>query len=288
VLDGTQLEVSGVPTAVAQSWFFRRTAAQAFLPARVLARYATTFDYPGRRFRLDRSGRQGKGIEVRSPVSNDERFARVEAVVAGERYGMLLDTGASHCMVSNALMERWASAHPDWPVLPAALGTANMATTAVDRGARMISVPELDIDGVTVRNVSFVTRPEGSFEEGFAPMMTEPIVGAIAGNVLELFRLTIDYDLGVTYFDPADVTVPVAFAAPFSIDADDNTFRVLDVLPGLPLREGDRLMAIDGAPVPDDFAQLWQRLTNLSPSTIQVTLQRDNVRTTQAVDLIQI
>ncbi|MGH7461405.1 MAG: hypothetical protein ACREMA_10295, partial [Longimicrobiales bacterium] len=108
----------------------------------------------------------------------------------GVKYGFLLDTGASFTMVSDALLKTWGSEHPDWPRHAGAFGEAatlggqTLETMFVPRG--LWQSQQLAEFGVT-------SQREGTFERYMSRMMTAPIVGALAGNVLKHFRVELDY-----------------------------------------------------------------------------------------------
>ncbi|MFD1731489.1 aspartyl protease family protein [Deinococcus malanensis] len=120
-------------------------------------------------------------------------FVRVELEIMGERLGFLLDTGASYSMISEAVWQRWHAAHSHWPTTRGAYGYAQMTGSADEGELGMIRVPEATLGDIRLSNPGFVTRPEGVFERYMSSMMTAPIVGALAGNVLRHLCLTIDY-----------------------------------------------------------------------------------------------
>lgn len=50
-----------------------------------------------------------------------------------------------------------------------------------------------------IREFGVVSQQEGVFERGMSRMMTDPIVGALGGNVLKHFRIELDYAKQVLY-----------------------------------------------------------------------------------------
>ncbi|MGH7472006.1 MAG: hypothetical protein ACRENP_28980 [Longimicrobiales bacterium] len=165
--------------------------AEGMLPGHVLARYHVVFDYPKATFTLARPGvLTPQGDPSPMPVSKQQGFPRTELEVNGVKHGFLLDTGASFTMVSDALLKTWGREHPDWPRHPGAFGEAatlggqTLETMFVPRGVWQSH--QLEEFGVT-------SQREGTFERYMSGMMTAPIVGALAGNVLKHFRLELDY-----------------------------------------------------------------------------------------------
>src|SRR5206468_4127149 len=121
----------------------------------------------------------------------------------------------------------WRAAFPFAPLAALALGTANMGHAGADTGQLMLRLPELRIGGVVVHNPSVVSRAAGTFTSYMTPMMSAPIVGALAGNVLQHLRIDIDYANEETHISPADVVVPRQFVAPFNVAGFGTSARVL-------------------------------------------------------------
>jgi hypothetical protein len=201
--------VGGMPLDLAQTDAFVVLEEGAFkreyglISGHILARYRVTFDYPHQQFMLAAPGAfVSLGKAFNTPVHQKSSFPRIEVVIDGQRYGMLLDTGASCTMISSTLLEKWAARHPDWPVASGgAVGTANMGIRAVDEGVFMLRIADLQFGPFHLQGICAVSRPTGTFEQWLSQWTTEPVVGALAGNVLKLFRVEIDYTSGITYFE---------------------------------------------------------------------------------------
>lgn len=283
------IDVSVTPTAVAPSTMFDRTDAKAFLPAKVLAQHHVVFDYPARRFSIvDQTS--SSGVPVPTPIAEESKLPRVEVEVAGQRVGMLLDTGASHTMVSEAVFDTWRTSHRDWPIVEAALGTANMGSAGADGHRRMMRIPEMRIGELTIVNVSVVTRPPGTFETYMSSMMTAPIVGALGGNVLSHFRIEIDYTRQRSYFEPDNVRIRPSYVTPIVLMKTREGVRILETTPdassaGL---AGSLLVAVDGESVGRSFADAAARLRSDAPGSLLVTVQTDGGQRDIDLTLVEI
>jgi len=161
------------------------------LPGHVLAKYHVVFDYPKAKFTIARAGAlESKGTALPMPVHPRSGFPRTEIEVDGKTYGVLLDTGASFTMVSEVLLKSLGEVHPDWPRHPGAYGEAatlggmTLETMFIPRG--LWGTNQLTEFGV-------VSQRQGTFETYMSRMMTAPIVGSLAGNVLKRFRVDLDY-----------------------------------------------------------------------------------------------
>jgi predicted aspartyl protease len=165
--------------------------AEGMLPGHVLSRYHVVFDYPNATFTLARPGvLTPKGDASPMPVAQRSGFPRTEIEVNGEKHGFLLDTGASFTMVSDALLKKWGSDHPDWPRHPGAYGEA---ATLGGQTLETMFLPGGAWQSHKLGEFGVTSQREGTFERYMSQMMAAPIVGSLAGNVLKRFRVELDY-----------------------------------------------------------------------------------------------
>jgi predicted aspartyl protease len=266
-LDTLSLDVSSAPAAHGIGGVFvilgsQRIApgidAEAFLPARVLMRYHAVFDYPARTFTLAMPGvLPPQGERVPASINTETGFLRIELTIDGRPYGFLLDTGAAYTMLSRELLEKWAAAHQDWPRLTGAVAEANMLDDQTDVDALLLRLPHVQWGSIEMRNVGTVSRRPGTFETYMTRLMSGPVVGAIAGNVLRTLRVDIDYPNGAAYIEKVrevDSHDLDSVGLVLGI-ANDGTYRVTgiarqdnhDVIEGM--RSGDQLISVDGMAV---------------------------------------
>lgn len=165
--------------------------ADGMFPAQLLAQYHVVLDYPKGTFTLARPGvLTPKGDALPMPVSKQSGFPRTEIEVAGVTYGFLIDTGASFTMVSEVLLKSWGRDHQDWPRHPGAVGEA---ATLGGQTLETMFLPGGRWGAYQLQQFGVVSQHEGTFERYMSSMMTAPIVGSLAGNVLKRFRLELDY-----------------------------------------------------------------------------------------------
>lgn len=168
--------------------------AEAFIPAHVLMRYHVVFDYPAHSLTLALANSlQPRGVAIPASIQPETGFPRVELEIAGRSYGFLLDTGAAYTMISEALLEGIETAQ-------GAVGYANMSGSPYEVEAKLARL-DVQFGGFSLRRIGVVSRKIGVFERWMSPMMTAPIVGALAGNVLKAFRLEIDYANQTVYLE---------------------------------------------------------------------------------------
>lgn len=184
-----------------------------------------TWDYPARRLVLEDAGwkapsaahRAQIGFRPASAGSPAFHMPRITVRVDGRDLDLLLDTGATGyptrvalaaqsapapvngaratSFVTTSTLDAWRAAHPDWTVVE------NADDLLAPRlRARAIRVPEIEIAGWKTGPVWFTERPDEAFREMMSSMTDRPVEGALGGNALAAFRVTIDYPGAAAYF----------------------------------------------------------------------------------------
>jgi hypothetical protein len=281
------LNLSDVRTLVtvgSKGEFTPGSGAEGFVPARLLRKYEVVFDYPARQFTMAQPGAlKPRSVPVPSPIAAKSGFPRIELTVDGEKYGFLLDTGAAYTMISQTLIDKWQTVHPDWPRCVGAVGAANMIGGAFDVKAGMLRLPEMKWGTFELRGVGVVSRPPGTFEKWMSHMMTAPIVGSIAGNVLRAFRIEIDYPHGVTYLEKGTDVGPESLnTVGVVIGAHPDAGYTVDgvaqcsgknVVEGV--RAGDKLISINDWTVTGPLADVLHELQGTRGELKNLVVERD-------------
>lgn len=246
--------------------------AEGLIGASLLAQYHVIFDYPHHQFTLATPGTlTPQGTPLATPIHPESGFPRLEVQIDGQTYGMLLDTGASHTMISRRLLDALAAAHPAWPRANGAVGTANMGNEQVDTKKLMMRLAKYTWGPYPLADVSVVSRDPGVFEERMSRWMVGPIVGALGGNLLRCFRVEIDYAGQTTYLE--QYTTPAAHDMDLVgltlLPKMDGSYRVLEIATGgnapevgEQIQAGDILLHVD-----------QQEMTGLSLSLAVDTLR---------------
>ncbi|MFN0008121.1 MAG: aspartyl protease family protein [Planctomycetota bacterium] len=270
---------------------------EGFLPGHVLARHHVVFDYPGGRFTMGRPGTMKPlGEPVPSPIGSKSGFPRIEIGVGGTKQGFLLDTGASFTMISITELERWRAADANLPTMTGAVAEANMVGGPMETDALLMRVPELAWGPHSLRGVAAVSRPNGTFEKWMSSMMTDPIVGAIGGNVLRHFRVEIDYASGTTYLqaNTADFATVLDGIGLVLGETAEGAHRVdaLALVEGKPVCDGvevgDLLRALDGRSLEGLAHRPVIELLRGKPGTPRtLTLERDGAAIERVVSSVR-
>lgn len=184
-----------------------------------------TWDYPARRLTLEDAGwkapsaahRAPLGFKPASDASPAFHMPRITVRIDGRDLDLLLDTGATGyptrvalaaqpapapvngaratSFITTSTLDAWHAAHPDWTVV----GNADDLLAPRLR-ARAIRVPQVEIAGWTVGPVWFTERPDPAFRTMMSSMTDRPVEGALGGNALAAFRMTLDYPGAAAYF----------------------------------------------------------------------------------------
>lgn len=141
-------------------------------------------------------------------------FARITVRIDGKPVDLLLDTGATTTLTAAALasigdklpatraasfvadsqFQTWRKAHPEWRVI-------ENAQVGSKTPVAIIEVPEVEIAGARIGPVWFNWRSDRAFHDYMSKMMDKQVEGAIGGNALRHFAMTIDYPGAAVYFD---------------------------------------------------------------------------------------
>lgn len=178
-----------------------------------------TWDYPREKLLLEGEDWRADPSATRVPLGFKQdaggkratNFPRITIRVDGKPIDVLLDTGATTVlgadamkaladgqpaeratsMIADSTFKAWREAHPDWRVIEKAQSFS---------GAAMIEVPEVEIAGARVGPVWFTWRADANFREYMSGMMDAQVEGAIGGNALRHFTMTVDYPGAAAYF----------------------------------------------------------------------------------------
>ncbi|MGN6478577.1 hypothetical protein [Luteibacter sp.] len=199
-----------------------------------LSRGIWTFDYPAHRLTLEdatwKHDAKARAVPLGFPTKPngdlEAPYPRIAISVEGESFDLLLDTGATAhptatgkklmgtpvaqngyaatSYITSSVMNRWHAAHPDWPLVDDADDLFGQG-----RATRAIRVPSITLQGWSVGPVWFTERADKAFSmQGLSAYMDKQVHGALGGNVLSSFRMTIDYAHRTAWLLCADCQLP--------------------------------------------------------------------------------
>ncbi len=239
------------------------TAAVGALPVHMLRNYHVVFDYPGRQLTVAQAGALAPEGQVVKTYIGKSGMPVVTLKVEGAPHDFLLDTGGRFCMISAALLQSWSKAHQDWPRVPGAFGPANMLMGSIEPRLEMMRIGTLQWGPFKLHDIGAVSRPAGIYEKWMSKIAGKPVVGSVGGNLLQAFRVDIDYPKGQVYLKraPGIEDKPIDMVG-VTLEPQAGGYVIAAKIPELrQLRVGDRLLGVDGRDVA--HASLAQTMTAL-------------------------
>jgi len=187
-----------------------RLRVEATLPAGVLQHYQVVFDYLAHTLTLARVGSlEPSGVAVPFHLSSETGLASVDASIDGQRYSLTIDNGSAYTWIRQSTVQGWLRTHPDWELGVGAVGPANMMMSgdSAETNGILVRVPEIAVGDLTLTHVGALGAgsmrgvPGGAaLFDWYSAKNAVPVVGWIGGNVLQRYRLTVDYNSHVMYF----------------------------------------------------------------------------------------
>ena len=217
----------------------------------ILAAHALDIDYAGRRFRLLRSGRMPfRGATAPLGISAARNIYESAITLGGHRVRpMVVDTGdgASVSVTKSA----WDAHAP--------AGLPATSTIAYGLAGEQVSglaiVPDIRMGTLTARNVEVRIEPADGFSQSIGT------AGRIGSGLLQHYRVLLDPKAGRMILRPGPTadTPPPRSTSGLLLGILPDRLRVLHVMRGGPAaaagwKDGDTICAIDGTPVPADYA----------------------------------
>ena len=206
---------------------------------------------------------------------------QVPSQIEGKKHNLALDVGSSISFLSRELFDNLAKAHPEWPRMSGAVGSANMWGAPEETQWPVMTVGRVQYGPLFLTDVPMVAMAKTTLDllEKRAGTTT---VGVIGSNALLNYRVGIDYahttvyfDLGRTYKFP-DFDVVGLVLRP----EGDGRFTILGVadFEGQPsvegVQAGDRLVAVNGLPVEGlTMGQVWSMLGGTPGQERQLTVE---------------
>lgn len=289
-LGGMPLDVEGVKTRVhARAFVQPGIHAEANLPASVWRRACVVLDYPARLLTVARPGvLQPRGAAIPCRVHPETGLFMITAVADGEAIPLGVDNGSAGTWVSDTLITAWTDRHPDWPRATGAVGSANFFGFPFESQGTLLSLPELGLGSLRVREVGLLGLDQGLFD-WYSAKSAGPVLGFLGANVLRGFRLEIDFPNQMTYWeagspvDPGDFDIVGLTVRPGA----DSTFAVAGVVTrnGQPVvdgvQPGDRIVRIDSLDTSQaTMGAVVDALRGTPESTRMLVLEREGKRVT--------
>jgi hypothetical protein len=243
------------------------------LPASILRHYDVLIDFPGRKFSIGTPGTiHFRGPSGKVQVNAENGLIQIPSQIENKKYNLALDFGASISFLSEDVFDKLAAAHPDWPHLTGAVGSANMWGADPETKWKVMRVDRLQYGPLFLANLVVVDMPK-DWTDFFVKRAGMPTAGLLGSNALLNYRIGLDYAHSTVYFEFGrtfnfpDFDVIGLTLRP----EDDGRFTILGVAdfdgkPSVPLgsdgvQPGDHLVAVNDIPVRGStMGQVWNML----------------------------
>jgi len=178
-----------------------------------------TLDYPGHIMQVRPIGdlpnvpekhKTSLGFARDNVGLRENNLPTIRVVIGGESFWMLLNTGATAILTDEAVktlgdkrppiramsfiiqsqFDAWKTKHK-WRVVE----------NAEKKGAPIIEVPKITIGGYEVGPVWFMARPDEYYRVTVSRSVDRTVAGAVGGNALRFFRVTLDYPESTALFE---------------------------------------------------------------------------------------
>jgi hypothetical protein len=257
------------------------------LPSSILRYYDVLIDFPGRKFSIGVPGTiHFRGPSSKVQVNAENGLIQVPSQIENKKYNLALDIGASISFLSEELFDKLAAAHPDWPHMTGAVGSANMWGLDEEPKWKLMRVDRVQYGPLFLASVAVVDFPKDRMDY-FAKRAGIATAGLLGSNALLNYRIGLDYAHSTVYFEFGrmfnfpDFDVIGLTLRP----EDDGRFAILGVAdfegkPSVPqgadgVQPGDHLVAVDGIPVlGSTMGQVWKMLGGTPGQERKLTIER--------------
>ncbi len=257
------------------------------LPSSILRNYDVLIDFPQRKFSIGTPGTiHFRGPSGKVPINAENGLIQVPSQIENKKYNLALDVGACMSFLSEELFDKLAMAHPDWPHMTGAVGSANMWGLDEETKWKVMRMDRVQYGPLFLANIVVVDFPKDRMDF-FAKRAGLPTAGLLGSNALLNYRIGLDYAHSTVYFEFGrtfnfpDFDVIGLILRP----EDDGLFTILGVAdferkPSLPpgpngVQPGDHLVAVDGIPVRGStMGQVWNMLGGTPGQERQLTIER--------------
>jgi hypothetical protein len=262
-------------------------SAEINLPSSVLRHYDVLIDFPGHKFSIGPPGTiHFRGPSGKVEVNPQNGLIQIPSKIENKKYNLALDVGSCISFLSEDVFDRLAAAHPDWPHMNGAVGSANMWGLDEEPEWKLMRLDRLQYGPLFLANVAVVEFPKDRMDF-FSRRAGVTTAGLLGSNLLINYRVGLDYahstvffDIGRTFTFPDFDVIGVVLRP-----EDDGRYQILGVAdfegkPSVPpgadgVQPGDHLLAVGDIPVPGStMGQVWAMLGGTPGQQRKLTIER--------------
>lgn len=268
------------------------------LPSSVLRRYDVLIDFPEHKFTIAAPGTiHFEGSSSKVHLNAENGLIEVPSQIEKKKVNLALDVGSCISFLSEDLFDPLAKAHPDWPHMTGAVGSANMWGADAETSWKVMRLNRVQYGPLFLINVAVVSLPK-AVQDFFEKRAGMPTAGLLGSNVLLNYRVGLDYAHSMVYFDIGRLfNFPDFDVIGLVLRSEDNgRYKILGVAeidgrPSVPsgtegVQAGDHLVAVNNIPVHGvTMGQVWAMLGGTPGQERKLTIERGGKQFTVAAQV---
>lgn len=259
------------------------------IPSTVLRQYDVLIDFPQHRFTIGAPGSiQFHGEPAKVVINAGNGLIQVPSKIDNKKYNLALDVGSCISFLAPDLFDKLAGAHPDWPHMTGAVGSANMWGAEDETKWRVMRLDRVQYGPTFLTAVAFVEE-SAETADFFVKRAGMATVGLLGASALQNFRVGLDYAHSTVYFEVGRTSTFPDFDVVGLILRPENSggFTILGVAdidgkPSVPVgpegvQPGDSLVAVNDISVlHSTLGQIWAMLGGMPGQERRLTIRRAN------------
>lgn len=257
------------------------------IPSTVLRQYDVLIDFPQHKFTIGEPGSiQFHGEPAKVVINGENGLIQVPSKIDNKKYNLALDVGSCISFLSPELFDRLAGAHPDWPHMRGAVGSANMWGAEEEAKWKVMRVDRVQYGPTFLTDVAFVEQSKET-ADFFLKRAGINTTGLLGASALQNFRVGLDYAHSTVYFEVGRTsTFPDFDVVGLSLRPEiSGGFIILGVAeidgkPSVPagtegVQPGDSLIAVNDISVAQStLGQVWAMLGGMPGQERRLTIRR--------------
>ena len=273
-----------------------RLRVEAVLAAAILQRYRLEIDYLRRTVTLSQhQAQRPEGAVVPFRLDADTGLIAVPARIDGNVYWITVDSGSAYTWVRERTAQVWLRSHPDWERGRGAVGPSNMMMSgdSTETAGALLRIPEMSIGPLRLESVGALAAGKGhlladgtDLFDWYSQKNAVPVLGWIGGNVLQQFRITIDYPSRTSYWLRQKGSEPgVLEEVGITLQHKGHSFVIARIATkdGRPtvagVSPGDRLIKVDRLDIAAaTWGEIYAALHGRAGQTRRLVLERNGRR----------
>ena len=273
---------SSIPTGVAPGMNVELN-----IPSTLLRQYDVLIDFPEHKFTIGSPGSiHFRGEPANVMINAENGLIQIPSKIDNKKYNLALDVGSCISFLSPDLFDKLAGAHPDWPQMTGAVGSANMWGAEEETKWRVMRLDRVQYGPAFLTDVVFVEQAKET-ADFFAKRAGIATAGLLGASALQNFRVGLDYAHSMVYLEVGRTTKFPDFDVVGLILRPEplGGFTILGVAdidgkPSVPvgpdgIQLGDSLIAVNDISVlQSTLGQVWAMLGGMPGQERRLTIRR--------------